>query len=339
MTDISDLENEDEIIIADDSEIEIVDDDTPEEELSAAVGENDDDGELESYSERVQKRIKKEVGKAKNFKREADDAKRRESAAIEYARNLAEEVRQLKERTLSTQDSAIALTKASVDSNLEALQKQLEKAVEEGDAKAQADLTIKINKAVIDQASVTNAEKQVKHERETFKAEKDKPLPQVRRETPANVSDLASDWFTKNKWFKVDESGTPQNEASAAAHAYSGYLLARGHSMDEPEFYEMVDKKMSEDFPDLVKPATKKKETEGGTKRPPTGSSQRQSNSGAPQKKSGKIMLEKSEVSVALRMKPSWWGGGDDPSTPENKKWLLRYAKEKEVYARQQGDQ
>ena len=320
----------DDIEIVEDEDIEIVDDSTPDEEIEAAV-RGDDDDELESYSERVQKRIHKEVSKAKGFKRQADEAARRESAAIEYARSIVAENEALKGRTLSTQESAIALTKASVASNLEGLQSALEKAIEEGDAKKQAELNIKINRAVIEQSQVEGVEKQVRAERERAKPKTEGDDTQPQRQSPQRqqISEEASNWFEKNTWFKVDQRGIPQNEESEAAHAYSEYLLKRGYSMEDPEFYKLVDKKMAEDFPDVVKP----RQSQKTQKRPPTASTQRNSTSGATQN-SKKTVLAKSEVDVALRMKPSWWGDSDE----QNKKWLLKYANEKKKYSAQLGE-
>jgi len=326
----------DDIEIIEDDDIEIVDDSPSDEELEAAV-KGDEEDDLETYSERVKKRIGKEVSKAKSFKRQADEASRREAAAIEYARSIVAENEALKGRTLSTQESAIALTKASVASNLEGLQTAFEKAIEEGDAKKQAELNVKINKALLEQAQIEGVEKQVKAEREKVKPKTEGEETQPHRPGPRRqeISTEASNWFEKNTWFKVDQRGIPQNEESEAAHAYSEYLLKRGYSMDDPEFYKLVDKKMAEDFPDVVgaKPSSKT------TKRPPTASAQRNTTSGATQAQGKRTVLNKSEVDTAIRLKPSWWGGGDDPNTPENKKWLLKYANEKKKYAAQLGDQ
>jgi hypothetical protein len=66
----------DDIEIIEDDDIEIVDDSPSDEELEAAV-KGDEEDDLETYSERVKKRIGKEVSKAKSFKRQADEASRR----------------------------------------------------------------------------------------------------------------------------------------------------------------------------------------------------------------------------------------------------------------------
>lgn len=319
-------ENEDEFDLSgdDDLDIEIVDDSPSDESIAAAVaGGDDDEDELKSYSENVQKRIKKETAKSYRFKREAEESRTRETAAIEFARTIAAENEELKRRNSETRDNAISLTKTAADQAVEGLQEQLSAAYEEGDGKKIADLTIKLQRAVIDQQNVNAAEREVKREKETREASKGnqgEQRQQQQQQTRPQIPEAQREWYESNPWFKVGENG-PIGEASKEAHAYSVYLINRGMDMADPEFYEKVNAHMAETHPDVV--GAKKK----SSKPPAMGGGAKAGSSQKPASKSN-IVLSKGEVAMALELKPSYWTGTD-------KEWLKKYHANKVKYESQ----
>ena len=88
------------------------------------------DSELEDYSKGVQARIAK-------LTRKMREAERREQAALDYAKGVEEKRIALEKRFEKTDSDYIKKFESTINSGMEAAQKELAAAIEAGDAQAQ----------------------------------------------------------------------------------------------------------------------------------------------------------------------------------------------------------
>ena len=112
---------------------------------------------LEDYSKGVQARIAK-------LTRKMREAERREQAAIEYAKAVEEKRQALEKRFEKTDADYVKKFETSIQTGLEAAQKELAAAIESGDAQAQVEAnkriaTLAFENAKLDQAKQGREEK------------------------------------------------------------------------------------------------------------------------------------------------------------------------------------
>jgi hypothetical protein len=96
-----------------------------------------DDEQLEEYSKGVQSRIAK-------LTRKMREAERQRDAATEYARAADDSRKTLEKRFIKTDSDYIKRFESSVKEGMDSAQKDLARAIESGDAKAQVEANKKI---------------------------------------------------------------------------------------------------------------------------------------------------------------------------------------------------
>ena len=186
----------------------VVETDAPEQETvkeekeETVKEEKKDDEKLEDYSKGVQARIAK-------LTRKMREAERREQAATEYAKAVEEKRKILEKRFEKTDSDYIKKFETSINTGLEAAQKELAAAIESGDAKAQVEANKRIATLAFENAKLSEA----KEGREVKQAEK--PVDQSQRapryqEPSDNFSQdpKAEAWASKNAWFGKDRAMT-----------------------------------------------------------------------------------------------------------------------------------
>ena len=110
----------------------VVETEAPKEETSATEQETvkeepkEDDSKLEEYSKGVQARIAK-------LTRKMREAERREQAALDYAKGVEESRKQLESKFKKTDSDYVKKFETSIQTGLEAAQKELAAAIESGD--------------------------------------------------------------------------------------------------------------------------------------------------------------------------------------------------------------
>ena len=201
------------------------------------VKEKKQDETLEDYSKGVQSRISK-------LTRKMREAERREQAALDYARGVEESRKALEQRFEKTDAQYVKKFESSINTGLEAAQKELAAAIESGNAEAQVEANKRIATLAFENAKLSEA----KEGREKTQAEKPVQLSdggKLPQETPQQLptpDPKAEDWASRNPWFG-------QNRAMTfTAFEIHKDLVNEGFDPQSDDYYSEVDKRIRVDF-------------------------------------------------------------------------------------------
>ena len=232
------------IDIEEEKDESVVETEAPKQETSTEepvkVEEKKQDENLEDYSKGVQARIAK-------LTRKMREAERREQAALDYAKGVEEKRKQLEARFQKTDADYVKKFETSIQTGLEAAQKELAAAIEAGDAQAQVEAnkriaTLAFENAKLDQAKAGREEK--------IQAEKPVNLnqggqvQQPAMDDPINPDPRAEAWASKNSWFGTDRAMT-----YTAFEIHKDLTEKEGYDPNSDEYYAEVDKRIRVDFP------------------------------------------------------------------------------------------
>lgn len=212
--------------IASDTKAKIVQEDSQDTEKQV---ENTDN--LQDVSQTVQKRIDK-------LTRRYREAERREKEAIRYAKSIQEKMNKSKE----TEKNYVEEFDARVDSQREQVKQKLKKATEEQNPDAIMEATdeltrlgIEKEKARIKKSEIEQAAKQA----EVTQAQ----APQQAPQQPVMPSPKADAWAQENPWFG-EKIGMTQT-----AYQIHAELAKEGFDLESDEYYNEIDKRMRNEFP------------------------------------------------------------------------------------------
>ena len=212
-----------------------------EEPVKQETEEKKQDENLEDYSKGVQSRIAK-------LTRKMREAERREAAATEYARAVEEKRLALEKRFERTDADYVKKFESSINTGLEAAQKELAAAIESGDAQAQVEANKRIATLAFENAKLEQAK--AGREEKTIQAEKPVNLNQGGQiekpamDDPINPDPKAEAWASKNSWFGTDRAMT-----STAFEIHKDLVNNEGYDPNSDEYYAEVDKRIKVDFP------------------------------------------------------------------------------------------
>ena len=218
----------------------VVETEAPKQETVEQEPAQQEDGKLEEYSKGVQARIAK-------LTRKMREAERREQAALEYAKGVEEKRQQLESKFKKTDSDYIKKFETTISSGLEAAQKELAAAIENGDATAQVEANKRIAQLAFENAKLEAA----KEGREEKQAEKpvtnlsqggEANIPQ--KDDPINPDPRAEAWASKNPWFGSDRAMT-----YTAFEIHKDHTEKEGYDPSSDEYYAEVDKRIRVDFP------------------------------------------------------------------------------------------
>ena len=223
-----------------DLEIEIVDD-TPEEDRNrprrAEGVEPDvpDDDEISSYSESVQKRIKKMRWEFHEERRAKEEAARLQEEAIKYAQQIKEENDKLRQSLNENEDVLVTQAKGRLESQISQAKSKMKEAHETGDTDALIEA----------QEQLTNLQNE-KYRVDNYKPKKREPAQefqpqQLQIKKPPQE---ALDWADKNPWFGQDKRMT------GFAYGVHEEVIANGVDVNSQEYYNQIDAAMRQAFPD-----------------------------------------------------------------------------------------
>lgn len=224
-------------------EVEI-EDDTPEQDRGkprrpeGAEPEIPDDSELESYSENVQKRIKKLKFEYHEERRRKEEAERVKEEAIRYAETQKRALEAMQAKYSQNETAYVGQAKARVDVELDRARAEYKNAYESGDAdalvKAQERLTeLKAEKMSLDAYRPAPAQR----------AQPAEAVPQV----PA-PDRRTMEWVAKNPWFGPDRHN--DEEMTAVAMAVHARLVNNGVVLGSEQYYNQIDAAMRRRFPE-----------------------------------------------------------------------------------------
>jgi hypothetical protein len=232
----------------DDLDIEVVDD-TPEEDQgreASAPPEEVTDEELEGYSSKVRKRINK-IQKGYHDERRAKEAAARErEEAVSFAKQLSEENKKLKGDISKNREVLLEQAKRSTAVEVLAAKKQYKDAYDAGDSEKVLEAQDKLTSAKIKADKLANFEPEPLQEDNNDVTMQD-TSPQQQVDTKAQA------WAERNTWFQQDE------EMTQLAFGLHNKLVAEGIDPTSDEYYERIDSRVQQLFPEKFEDAPKKK--------------------------------------------------------------------------------
>ena len=245
-----DYEKEQEVEVEDEDAVDIeVVDDTPEEDQGREASEAPEDvteQELEGYSSKVKKRINKITKGYHDERRAKESAERERQEAIEFAQKVAEENRTLKSDVNKNREALLEQAKRNSAIEVLTAKKRYKDAYDSGDGE----------KVLEAQENLTTA--RIKAEK--LKDFKHTPLQGVdasvtipNNSSSQQVDTKAQNWASKNEWFGKD------HEMTQLAYGLHQKLVDDGVDPTSDDYYEKIDSRVRQLFPDNFEDAPKKK--------------------------------------------------------------------------------
>ena len=234
----------------DDFEVEVVDD-TPKADRGRKASEpptDVTDEELEDYSDKVRKRIQ-HFSKGYHDERRAKEEALRERQELErVTQQLMEENKKLKGTVNKNQTALLEQAKKNAAIETEGAKRAYKEAYESGDSDAVLEAQEKLTNAKIKSDRLANFKLPALQETQT-------PVQtQVEQTAPAvQVDERAANWQKTNSWFGSDD------EMTSLALGLHNKLVKQGISPQSDEYYETIDSRMRQVFPDNFEEAEPKR--------------------------------------------------------------------------------
>ena len=234
----------------DDFEVEVVDD-TPKADRGRKASEpptDITDEELEDYSDKVRKRIQ-HFSKGYHDERRAKEEALRERQELErVTQQLMEENKKLKGNVNKNQTALLEQAKKNAAIETEGAKRAYKEAYESGDSDAVLEAQEKLTNAKIKSDRLANFK---------LPALQETQIPvqtQVEQIAPAvQVDERAANWQKNNSWFGSDD------EMTSLALGLHNKLVKQGVSPQSDEYYETIDSRMRQVFPDNFEDAEPKR--------------------------------------------------------------------------------
>jgi chromosome segregation ATPase len=227
-------------------------------DVSEDVQDDDEQGstddEHKEYSDKVQKRISKLVGKLR-------EAERREEAALNYANGLKTKSEELEKKYSETNQNYVSSLEAESLAQIEEAKVKLKKAIEEGNVDVQAEAQSAMAKAALNAERAKIQRESLEAQAKTFAETKEIPQqPTAPSQPPSSApppDPKATAWAENNTWFGQDEAMT-----------YTAFAIHRrlveeeGYDPRSDEYYGEVDRRIREQFPNKFETAKPKKKVD-----------------------------------------------------------------------------
>lgn len=237
----------------DELEIEIVDDVPEEEKPRRAEDEEPDlpsDDDLESYSESVQKRIKKLKFEYHEAERQKQEAARLREEAINYAKQVQQENERLRQQMQKSEGTLVEQAKARVESELERAKAAYRTAYEGGDSDGVLEAQTKLNQLQNDLYRLQNYRPQPQPQPQAQPQAQPQPQPQAQQPQPRELTPRQKAWADRNDWYGKDRQMT------AFALGVHEDLVYNGVEPDSEKYYAEIDRQVrsrfAEKFPDAA---------------------------------------------------------------------------------------
>tara|TARA_A100001234_G_scaffold163752_1_gene145042 strand:- start:18309 stop:19307 length:999 start_codon:yes stop_codon:yes gene_type:complete len=240
----------------------------------------DDKGDLEDYSEKVQKRIKKLTFQIR-------EAERREQAAMDYAKGLKEKFDSVEKKYQETDENYLKQYDARIDSERDKAKANLKAALDENNTEAIMEANDQLTKLAVEKEKVSMS----LSEKETQKKQlESQPEVQQEAQPQAPISPRAQKWAEENDWFGSDRVLT------GAAMSIHEDLIQQGIDGESDEYYNQINKRMKEYFP--------QKFAESSTEEQPQKAAPVQNVASVSRRSGGRksVKLTKSQVVIAKKL-------------------------------------
>ena len=227
------------------NDVQVEQEDQPE----VSVQEEKKDEELEEYSQSVKRRIDK-------LTRKMREAERREQAAIEYAKKIQAENKNLQATSINTSRERVSSDEASISSTETLLKTALKQAVEAGDVEKQVEAQEKIGQLAIEKERLRIRKNRL--EQQSAQEEKPEVEDAIKMADPQAQpapDPKAQEWAADNKWFGTDKAMT------YTAMSFHDDLVAEGFDATSDEYYNEIDRRIRKEFPQKFEDQSKPRQT------------------------------------------------------------------------------
>lgn len=262
-------------VVEDSKTVELQEDET----TRTNVQDNDED-ELDQYSENVQKRIKKLTAARRKAEEEA-------AAAVQYIQRVQSENEDIKQRLKTIDKGYVSEYEGRITSQESQAKRALAEAHEAGDYEKVADAQSAIAQIAIEKERL-RLQKARSQQNEQELSAQSQAQPQAQPQPQQERDPKLEAWLSKNTWFGKDSIMT------GAARALHETLVAEeGFDPRTDEYYAEIDKRMRREMPNKFQ--GDKKNVQSVT---PAGSGTRSLKSG--RKKS--VELNPGQVALAQKL-------------------------------------
>jgi len=246
--------------------------------------------DLNKVSDNAQKRIKELTFKYR-------EAERREKAALEYAKGLQKKYSDVSEKYETSDTEYLKQYDARIDAERDKVKRQLKEALDMQDSDKVMEANDSLTRLAGEKEKVIiSLSEKEKRKKEAETAPKHEGTAQApTQEQPVQISQKAQSWAKKNDWFGTDRVMT------SAAMGLHDELISQGIDAESDEYYNEIDKRMQEYFPQKFTNATDTSEeqsSETANRRPV------QNVAGVSRKQAGRrsVKLTKSQVAIAKKL-------------------------------------
>lgn len=253
----------------------------PVEQESAPVDSSGDD-ELDSYSTKVQSRIKKLTERYRKEERDREEA-------VRLAQQLLTENQSLKSRVQNLDEGYLSEYGTRLDAQVDTAKRLYKEAYDAGDTDKMFDAQEALSKMSIEQERLRLAKQRSEHQMQQEQYQQEQYQQAPVQQPAAKPDPKAQGWAEKNEWFGSDEVMT-----YAAFGIHRKLVEEEGFDPASEEYYTEVDRRMRSEFPNKFQ--TKKS---SGAQVASAGASASRSTS-----KSGRrsVKLSPSQIAMAKRL-------------------------------------
>ena len=170
------------------------------------------------------------------------EAERRESEAVNYAKQVQAEANSLKQRMSSLDNSYVNEYTTRVETQLAQTEKEMARAMELGDTQAAVEAQRKLTSLSIENDRASQAKMQQERQRETA-SQPQQQQAQQQQQQMRRPDRKAEDWAENNDWFGQDEAMT-----FAAFGIHKKLVEEEGFDPQSDDYYSELDRRISSKF-------------------------------------------------------------------------------------------
>ena len=237
---------QDEIEVEEETEIEVVDDRPPADQVPARDKEASSpdwdisDDEINEYSGKVKERFNRLKYERHEERRAKEQAQRLSEQAVQDARTALNDKAQLLDLIDKGNRALFEVNQAKSDAELNAAEREYREAYEAGDTDRVVEAQRKLNEIVYDKKRFEELRPE-----EPQAGPAAQPQQQAAPEQPP-IDPKTIEWLQRNSWY--GPKGDP--EMTGFAYGVDQKLRAEGHTPGSEGYFKEVDKRMRLVFPD-----------------------------------------------------------------------------------------
>ena len=238
-------------VVSEEPEVVVTTEEEPVEKPAKKEEAGEDDDELEGYSDRVQKRIKKLTYKHREAARQQEEAEKQRDEAVRFAQGVNRQNTQYEDIIHTGEARLVEQFKNSATLAVEQAREAYRKAYEAGDTDAVVAAQEAAFTAQAELQTAHNYDMDYQQRSKQFLAQRQAqaaaPPPRPAAPVVPKPTAEASDWAERNEWFGQDE----HRDMTAIAYATHETLVRdQGVAPDSDEYYSEIDKAMVLRFPE-----------------------------------------------------------------------------------------